>query len=103
LGLGTIIDHAIAQDTTKRTVSVGQAVKAMVLNGLGFANQQLYLVPHFFQNKPLDRLLGPGITSAHLNDDVLGRALDTLYHFGVTPLYSLMAAEAAARLGVQAR
>jgi hypothetical protein len=23
----------------------------MVLNGLGFINQQLYLVPHFFQNK----------------------------------------------------
>jgi transposase len=103
LGLGTVIDTAIAQDPTKRTVSVGQAVKAMVLNGLGFVNQQLYLVPHFFQNKPLARLLGPGITPAHLNDDVLGRALDALYHFGVTPLYSLMAAEAAVRLGVRSQ
>jgi transposase len=47
--------------------------------------------------------VGPGITAAHLNDDVLGRALDTLYHYGVTPLYSLIATEAAARLGMLSR
>lgn len=33
-----------------------------------------------------------------LNDDVLGRALDALYDVGVTPLYSLIAAEACGRL-----
>jgi Domain of unknown function (DUF4277) len=33
LGIGDGIDRAIAQDRTKRTVSLGQAVKAMVLNG----------------------------------------------------------------------
>ena len=32
LGLGDVIDQAITQDATKRQVSVGQAVKAMVLN-----------------------------------------------------------------------
>jgi hypothetical protein len=37
LGVGAVIDGAIAQDTTKHTVSLGQAVKAMVLNGLGLA------------------------------------------------------------------
>lgn len=100
LGIGEGIDRAIAQDLTKRTVSLGQAVKAMVLNGLGFVNQQLYLVPSFFQKKPLERLLGPGIDAAHLNDDVLGRTLDALYAYGVTPLYSLLAAQAAQRLGL---
>jgi Domain of unknown function (DUF4277) len=45
LGIGEVIDHAIPQDMTKRTVSLGHAVKAMILNGLGFVNQQLYLVP----------------------------------------------------------
>lgn len=38
LGIGESIDQAIAQDRTKRTVSLGHAVKAMVLNGLGFVN-----------------------------------------------------------------
>lgn len=103
LGIGTVIDHTIAQDATKRTVSLGQAVKAMVLNGLGFVNQQLYLVPSFFHNKPTARLIGPGIEAAHLNDDVLGRALEALYGAGVTPLYSLIATQAAQRLGLTAQ
>jgi transposase len=79
-------------------VTVGNAVKAMILNGLGFVNQQLYLVPMFFHNKPTHRLLAPEIDANHLNDDTLGRALDTLYEYGVTELYSLIAATAAKRL-----
>ena len=38
--------------------------------------------------------------ASHLHDDPLGRALDTLYDFGVTALYDLMAAPAATRLGL---
>jgi hypothetical protein len=68
---------------------VGEAVKAMGLNGLGFVDQALYLVPRFFQNKPTSRLISPRIAPAQLNDDALGRALDTLYAYGVTELYSL--------------
>jgi uncharacterized protein DUF4277 len=53
LGIREVIDRTIPQDMTKRTVSLGQAVKAMVLNGLGFVNQQLYLVPSFSRtNRP---------------------------------------------------
>jgi transposase len=90
----------MAKRFSERQVSVGQAVKAMVLNGLGFVNQPLYLVPHFFDNKPLDRLIGAGIEATHLNDDGLGRALDTLYDVGVTHLYTLIATAACARLGL---
>jgi transposase len=100
LGITEVIDRATKQDPEMRIVTAGHAVKAMVLNGLGFVNQQLYLVPHFFQNKPISRLIAPGIQARHLNDDTLGRALDTLYGFGVTALYSLIAATAATRLGL---
>jgi transposase len=93
------IDTATKQDPEMRIVTAGQAVKAMVLNGLGFVNHQLYLVPHFFQNKPPSRLLAPAIQAKHLNDDTLGRALDTLYDSGVTELYRLIAATAVQRLG----
>jgi transposase len=99
-GITEVIDKATQQDPAMRMVTAGHAVKAMVLNGLGFINQQLYLVPHFFQNKPLSRLIAPGIQASHLNDDTLGRALDTLYETGVTALYSLIAATAARRLGL---
>ena len=37
-----------------RSVSVGKATVAMVLNGLGFSNRQLYLVPQYFENKPVE-------------------------------------------------
>jgi transposase len=40
------------------------------------------------------------IEAQHLNDDALGRALETLYDDGVTELYSLVAATAAERLGL---
>ena len=55
LGIGDLLDQMIYQDEEKRVVSIGQAVKAMVLNGLGFANHTLYLMPRFFQDKPLER------------------------------------------------
>ena len=103
LGIGDVIDHATQQNPETRFVTVGNAVKAMVLNGLGFVNQQLYLVPMFFHNKPTQRLVAPGIDAEHLNDDALGRALETLYAYGVTELYSLIAATAAERLGLAPR
>src|SRR5215831_6048128 len=100
LGITEVIDKATQQDPAMRMVTAGHAVNAMVLNGLGFIYQQLYLVPHFFQTKPLSRLIAPGIQASHLHDDTLGRALDTLYETGVTALYSLIAATAARRLGL---
>jgi transposase len=47
----------------RQQVSVGTATVAMILNGLGFSNRQLYLVPQFFANKPIEHLLGAGITA----------------------------------------
>ena len=101
LGMGEVIDRATRHQPETRSVTTGDAVKAMVLNGLGFVNHQLYLVSRFFQDKPTSRLLAPMLIEAkHLNDDALGRALDTLYAYGVTELYSLIAATAAERLGL---
>jgi transposase len=103
LELGSLIDQAVPQDFARRGVTVGQAVKALVLNGLGFVNQRLYLVPHFFETKPTEHLLGPGILPEHLNDDTLGRALDSLYDYGVTELFRDLAAHAAAKLDLASR
>ena len=100
LGIGDVRDKATQQNPAMRDLTVGEAVKAMVLNGLGFVNQALSLVPRFFQNKPTSRLIAPRVVPAQLNDDALGRALDTLYDYGVTELSSLIAATAAQRLGL---
>jgi transposase len=103
LGIGDVIDQATHQNPELRDLTVGEAVNAMVLNGLGCINQALYLVPRFFQNKPTYRLVSPRIAPEQLNDDALGRALATLDAHGVTELYSLIAATAAERLGLAPR
>lgn len=103
LEIADVIDRTLPQDFDQRIVSVGQAVKAMILNGLGFVNQRLYLVPQFFETKPTERLLGAGILPEQLNDDTLGRALDSLYDYGVTELFRQVAAHAASRLGLRSR
>ncbi len=99
-----LVEYFDAQDTHWHArVSLGQAVKAMVLNGLGFSNRRLYLFPQFFANKPLEELLGPGITPEDLNDDCLDRALDWLFEHDVTTVFAGIAAQARARWGVRAQ
>lgn len=103
LEIGKRIDEHIAQDFEQRKVSVGQAVKAMVLNGLGFVRQSLYLTPQFFETRPTERLIGEGIEPEHLHDDTLGGALDSLYEYGVTELFRDVSAHAVDQLGLTSR
>jgi transposase len=78
LGLGDVIAQATHQNPELRDLTVGEAVKALVLNGLGVINQARYLGPRFFHNQPPDRLISPRVAPDPLNDDARGRALDTL-------------------------
>ena len=100
LGLPAVIDRATKQDPARRRVTAGQAVKAMGLHGLGFLHPQRDLVPPCFPPTPLARRMAPGMQARHLKDAPLGRALETRSDFGVPALDGLMAATAAARLGL---
>ena len=100
IGLANWLD---AQEPGNRQhVSVGTATVAMVLNGLGFSNRQLYLVPQFFATKPVEHLVGPGITAEMLNDDCLGRTLDWLYSHDLTKLFAGIASRARKIFGITA-
>jgi transposase len=85
----------------RQQVSVGTATVALVLNGLGFSNRQLYLIPQFFADKPVEHLLGPGILAEDLNDDCLGRTLDWLYAHDVTRLFAGLGLRARRAFGVE--
>src|SRR5579859_6504721 len=101
IGLAAWLD---AQDPGNRQqVSVGTATVAMILNGLGFSNRQLYLVPQYFANKPVEHLLGAGIKAEMLNDDCLGRTLDWLYAHDPTKLFAGIASRARQVFGISAR
>ena len=101
IGLAAWLD---AQDPDNRQqVSVGTATVAMILNGLGFSNRQLYLVPQYFANKPVEHLLGAGISADMLNDDCLGRTLDWLYTHDPTKLFAGIASQARQVFGITTR
>lgn len=101
IGLIETIDAQLPD--SGRKVSVGQAVQAMVLNGLGFVSRPLYLSPEFFQNKPTDLLVGAELNAADLNDDCLGRALDQLFKQGVTEVFAAVSAKALQTFGIETR
>jgi transposase len=67
---------------------MGKRIAAMVLNGLGFMNDRLYMFPTFLANKPVDRLFSGNLNAVMFNDDALGRCLDAVSAFGVTKLFS---------------
>jgi transposase len=85
----------------KETVSPGQVMKAMILNGLGFLSAPIYLFDTFFVGKATEHLIGEGVTPEKLNDDRIGRALDKYYQAGTTKLFTAIALKAAKRFQVE--
>lgn len=101
IGLIEQIDQQVG--TSERKVSCGQAVQALVLNALGFTSRALYLVPDYMKNRPVDVLIGDGLSAEDLNDDTLGRGLDDLYRAGVTEVFAGVADRALRVYGVEHR
>ena len=69
------IDTMLPSKSEDKKVSCATGVAAMILNGLGYANKQLYLTPRFFEKKATELLLREGITLEILNRDTLGCTL----------------------------
>jgi len=101
IGIDVIIDEQIGP--TKRDVSVGKAVKAMIINALGFTNRALYLTPTFMDSKPVELLVGPGISAEQLHEDCLGPALDALFEAGVTETFHNVASSALKQFNIDHR
>ena len=89
IGICEIINETIGIDP-REEVSPGIIVKAIILNGLGMVSKPLYLFPQFFEDKAVEHLLGFGIKASQLNDDKIGRVMDKLFKFGISPLFLLI-------------
>lgn len=103
LDLVNQIDTHLIQDLSQRDVSIGTICKALIINGLGFVQRRLYMVSSFFEGKPIELLLGEGIHASHLNDTVIGRALDDLHAYGCTKLFNKLVPEICKNLGLTPR
>ena len=100
LGIAQFLDDKIPNQSEHRHISYGQLLVAMILNGLGFVSRTLHMVPDYFAEKPVERLLGSGIKAEHINDDALGRLLDKLYKMDVSSLYQGLSERVVEHLGL---
>lgn len=60
LGIGDLIDELMPKKRC-HVISHGDAVKALILNSLGYFERRLYIMPDYFNDIATERLLGPGI------------------------------------------
>jgi transposase len=86
IGIVGKVNELIGTDA-REIINCGEFVKAMILNGMGFVSQPLYLFSNFFQDKAVEHLLGKGVKASDLNDDKLGRVVDKLYKYGLNKLF----------------
>jgi len=82
-----------ASEAKGSKISMGHRVAAMILNGLGFTDDRLYLFSDFLKNKPVKRLISESLSAEDFTDDALGRCLDAISEYGVTPFFSEIAFE----------
>jgi len=87
LNISEVIDEALPKKSSRK-LPHSTVIKAMILNGLGFTGQRLYLFPNFFMTIPTEKLLGEGIAPSDLNDDIVGRTLDAIHKYGSTELFN---------------
>lgn len=99
IGLVEQINQILGQHPQEK-VSAGHAVKAMILNGLGFVSGALYMFPKFFEGLATEHLIGKGVRAEYLNDDRLGRVMDQLYLKGLSQIFTLIALAAAKKFSV---
>ena len=60
LNIAEVIDRILPKRGSRNLLH-SVIIKAMILNGLGFTSQRLYLFPNFFMRIPAEKLLGKDI------------------------------------------
>ena len=93
LNMVPLLDKHLPQND-KQEITPGEAIKGMIMNGLGFSNRPLSLSPQFFTNLPIEHLFREGVDASHFNRHKLGRTLDQCYDFGCESLFSLVSYQA---------
>ena len=82
-------------------VSEGEAIAAMIINGLGFTDRPLSLSPQFFEQVPVEDLFRDGIEASHFNRHKLSRALEKVHSYGSSNFFQVLASKAASQEGLK--
>lgn len=102
IGIVEKVNELLGTDSREK-INCGEVVKAIILNGLGFVAQPLYLFSNFFKDKAVEHLLGAGVSADELNDDKLGRVMDKIYKYGLTNLFLIIGLETIRKYGISTK
>ena len=99
-GIRGHIDSRCPHDPARRILSPGMGVKCMAGPVFDMGSKlPLYRVERSYVGAPTDLIFGPGVRPESLNDDALGRCLDTLSGMDLEELFHETAELCAARYG----
>lgn len=87
LGIVEYIDKELPKKR-HHAVTHGEAIKALLLNGLGYVERRLFLMPEYFEDIATERLIKEGIKPDQLNQYVFGESLDAIAAYGPTRLFT---------------
>lgn len=91
LRIAELIDERLGNYKSE-TLSAGEIVAGMIINGLGFSNKPMTLTPLFFEHCPLPLLFGrEDVKASDFNRFKLGRVLDRCHSYGTELLFSEIA------------
>jgi transposase len=102
IGIVKKVNELLGTDS-RENINCGEVVKAIILNGLGFVSQPLYLFSNFFKDKAVEHLLGKGVKAEDLNDDKLGRVMDKIYKYGLSQLFLAIGLEVIKKYGISTK
>lgn len=88
-GIRSMIDDSCEFDRAQRILSPGMGVKALIGPVFNLRNKfPLYTVNKSYASAPNDYLFGDRVSVSSLNDDALGRTLDTLAKMDLEALFT---------------
>jgi transposase len=82
------IDTILPKTSNNQNITHGEAILAMVMQGLGFSNHRLYLSAEFFSHVAMRGLFRSTIKAEHFTADTFGRTLDAIYKYGATKFFT---------------
>lgn len=93
--LPNTINKVIDKEDSQATVDTGTIVAGLILNILSDSKIRLYLLPRFFEDKPMPLLFpwNPEVKPSEFNEDRAGRVLDEIYAAGAQKVFSAVSGQ----------
>jgi transposase len=83
-----LIDSLLPKPGNHQFVTHGEAILAMVMQGLGFSNHRLYLSAEFFSHVAIEGLFSKKVKAEHFTSEVFAGTLDAIFKYGPTKFFT---------------